>query len=44
MKTKAEQYANEFLTEKMSYQLGKIVKTETGEERVDEVKIDPFIV
>jgi hypothetical protein len=28
----------------MSYQLGKIVKTETGEERVDEVKIDPFIV
>jgi hypothetical protein len=39
-KTKADSYASEFLTEKMSYVLGKVVKNEQEEEEFKEVKID----
>jgi hypothetical protein len=39
-KTKADQYANEFLSEKMSYVLGKVIKNEQGEEEFKEIKID----
>jgi len=44
MKTKLENYASEFLTSKMCYQLGQVVKSETGEETIKEIKIDPAIV
>ena len=40
MKTKADLYANTFLTEKMSYILGKLVKKENDEEEFALVKID----
>lgn len=40
MKTKAEQYANTYLTEKMPYTLGKLVKKENDEEEFVLVKID----
>ena len=39
-KTKADQYANEFLSEKMTYVLGKIIRNEQEEEEFKEVKID----
>lgn len=39
-KTKADQYANTFLSEKMPYVLGKIVKNEQDEEEFKNVKID----
>lgn len=40
VKTKADQYANTFLSEKMSYVLGKIVKNEQDEDEFKDVKID----
>lgn len=40
MKTKAEQYANTFLSEKMTYTLGKLNKKENDEEEFVLIKID----
>ena len=39
-KTKADLYANTFLTEKMSYVFGKVVKTDNDEEEFQKIKID----
>ena len=39
-KTKSDQYATEFLSEKMSYVLGKVVKNEEDEEEFQALKID----
>jgi len=44
MRTKLENYASEFLTSKMSLQLGQVIKSETGEETIKEIKLDPSIV
>lgn len=40
VKTKADLYANTFLTEKMSYVLGKIEKTENDDEEFKKINID----
>lgn len=44
VKTKADVYANEFLTEKMSYSLSKVTTNEAGEEEAESVSIDPSLV
>ncbi len=44
MATKADQFASEFLTEKMSYQLQRIRRTEEEEEVAENVEIDRKLV
>lgn len=39
-KTKSDQYSTEFLSEKMVYILGKVIKNEQEEEEFQEIKID----
>lgn len=39
-KSKADQCADEFLSEKMSYVLGKVTKNENGDEEFVKIKID----